>query len=84
MSEEELPLPEESPLCQVIERDGKSVRVDIYRGSEGWILDVVDEHNGSLVWDDEFASDQAALDEVHNVIKNMGIGDLIGPPPGAS
>ena len=47
--------PTMSPLCQSIERDGKSVRVDIYdNGEGGWILDVVDEFGNSVVWDDSF------------------------------
>ena len=79
-----MPEIEDSPLCQTIERDGKAVRVDIYRGGGGWILEVVDEYNSSLVWEDEFASDQAALDEVHRVIESKGIQDLIGPAPSAS
>ncbi|KKK61716.1 hypothetical protein LCGC14_3011530, partial [marine sediment metagenome] len=35
-----------SPLCQTIERDGKSVRIDIYENGEGgWVLQAVDEFN---------------------------------------
>ena len=68
-----------SPLCQSIERDGKSVRVDIYDDGDGkWILEVVDEFGNSVVWDDHFPTDQEALDEVLDTIEKEGIDALIG------
>lgn len=68
-----------SPLCQTIERDGKSVRIDIYENGEGgWVLEAVDEFNNSTVWDDLFTSDKAALDEVLDTIQKEGIKCLIG------
>jgi hypothetical protein len=71
-----------SPLCQAVERDGRSVQVEIYGdGDGGWILEVVDEFNSSLVWDDSFPTDQAALDEVMRQIEAEGISSLIGPSP---
>ncbi len=71
--------PTMSPLCQSIERDGKSVRVDIYdNGEGGWILDVVDEFGNSVVWDDHFPTDQEAMDEVLSTIDKEGIDALIG------
>lgn len=74
---------EMSPLCQDIERDGKTVRVDIYKDTEGgWLLEVVDEFNNSTVWDDPFNSDQAALDEALDTIEKEGIACLIGPETG--
>jgi len=74
-----------SPLCQTIERDGKSVEIMIYEdGDDGWILEVVDENDNSTVWDEPFDSDQSALDEVLEAIKDDGIDSLIGPPPGAA
>lgn len=70
---------EMSPLGQDLTKDGKSVRVDIYRGDRGgWILEVVDEFGNSTVWDDEFASDAAALDEAKATIRDEGIDSLIG------
>ena len=70
-----------SPLCQSIERDGKSVRVDIYDDGDGkWILDVVDKFGNSVVWDDHFPTDQEALDEVLDTIEIEGIDALIGSP----
>ena len=68
-----------SPLCQTIERDGESVRVDIYgNGENGWLLEVVDEFDNSVVWDDHFPTDQEALDEVLDTIEKEGINALIG------
>ena len=70
-----------SQLCRVIERDGKSVEVEIYEDGEGgWILEVVDEHDNSTVWDEPFETDQEALDEVDRTIEEEGIDSLIGPP----
>lgn len=70
---------EMSPLSQDLTKDEKSVKVDIYRGDRGgWILEVVDEFGNSTVWDDEFASDAAALDEAKATIRDEGIDSLIG------
>ncbi len=70
---------EMSPLSQELTDSGKSVRVDIYRGNTGgWNLEVVDEFGNSTVWDDEFDSDAAALDEVRATIRDDGIDSLIG------
>lgn len=70
---------EMSPLCQDLTDSGKSVRVDIYRGDTGgWILEVVDEFGNSTVWDDEFDTDAAALDEAKATIRDEGIDSLIG------
>jgi hypothetical protein len=70
-----------SPLCQNIERDGKVVEVLIYDDGEGrWLLEVVDEHENSTVWDEPFDTDQEALDELMDCIKEEGIDSLIGLP----
>ncbi|MGK2944932.1 MAG: hypothetical protein ACSLFC_09360 [Desulfuromonadales bacterium] len=71
-----------SPLCQIVERDGKEVEVMIYEdGDGGWILEVVDEHGNSTVWDAPFDTDQEALDVVMECIEDEGIDSLIGEPP---
>jgi hypothetical protein len=68
-----------SPLCRAIVRDGQTVRVEIYRlESSGWTLEVVDAHGNPTVWDDEFETDQGALDEVNRTILDEGINALIG------
>lgn len=70
---------EMSPLSQELTADGKTVRVDIYRGDNGgWILEVVDEFGNSTLWDDEFDTDAAALYEAKAAIKDEGIDSLFG------
>jgi uncharacterized protein len=74
--------PRRSLLCQALTRDGKTVRVEIYEDGEGaWLLEVVDDVGNSTVWDDAFASDQAALDALLETIDDEGIDSLIGSPP---
>ena len=74
--------PRHSPLCQSVTRDGKTVRIEIYEDGEGgYLLEVVDDFGSSTVWDEPFASDQEALDEVLRTIDDEGIDSLIGSPP---
>lgn len=71
-----------SALNRTITRDGSSVEVEIYRAeTEHWILEVVDAHGNSTVWDDLFPTDQLALDEVVRTVDEQGIDVLIGAPP---
>ncbi len=65
----------QSPLSQTITRDGHTLQVDIYRLEEevDWLLEVVNEEGTSHVWDDRFATDQAALDAVHEAVDEEGI-----------
>ncbi len=65
----------QSPLSQTITRDGHTLQVDIYRLEEetDWLLEVVNDDGTSHVWDDRFATDQAALDAVHEAIDEEGI-----------
>ena len=71
-----------SPLSQHVERDGHSVRIDIYgNGAGGWILEIVDAHNNSTVWDEAFETDQLALDTAMECIETDGIRTLIGDQP---
>jgi hypothetical protein len=68
-----------SPLCQEISSGGNTVKVEIYDdGEDGWILEVVDEHGNSTVWDDSFPADAAALAEVKKTLMKEGIQALIG------
>lgn len=70
---------EMSTLCQELTADGKTVKVDIYRGDTGgWILEVVDEFGNSTVWDDKFDTDAAALEKAKATIRDEGIDSLIG------
>ena len=71
-----------SPLSRTVSLEGRSVEVYIYRGEPGrWILEAVDEFQNSTVWDDQFETDQRALDELLRTISDEGIGALIGQPP---
>jgi uncharacterized protein len=71
-----------SPLSRHIERDGTTVKIEIYGdGTGGWQLEVMDEFGNSTVWDDEFPTDSAALAEVLNTIDNEGIASLVRSPP---
>ena len=71
----------ESPLSQVIDRDGETVRVDIYKGEdeEGWFLEIVDIYSNSTVWDETFETEQQALDMALSSIDKEGIKTFIDP-----
>lgn len=76
------PYPLHSPLSQSVTRDGKTIHVEIYEDGEGsWVLEVVDEHGNSTVWNESFPSDRDALDEALKTIDEEGIESLIGEPP---
>lgn len=70
-----------SPLSRWFESDGVTVNVDIYRleGSEGWTLELIDENWNSVLWDDLFATDQAALDEFLTGVQEIGLARLLDP-----
>ena len=71
-----------SPLQQTYTEDGQTVDIQIYRSTDsGWMLEVVDQHGNSTVWETEFETDQEALDQVMWEIKEDGIKALIGPEP---
>jgi len=69
-----------SPHCQEISSDGETVQVEIYRGidDKDWILEVVDEHGNSAVWDDKFKTDNDAFKEALKTIEKEGISSFIG------
>lgn len=55
--------------------------VEIYRGEDSdWILEVVDEFGNSTVWDDQFATDQAAWDELQRTLLEEGVEVMVGMP----
>ncbi|WP_419826230.1 hypothetical protein [Sphingomonas sp.] len=51
-----------SGLSRIVTREGRSVRVEIYRleNRPGWALEVVNDKGTSTVWDELFDSDDAA------------------------
>ncbi|MEY8119968.1 hypothetical protein AB9F26_17155 [Falsihalocynthiibacter sp. BN13B15] len=63
-----------SGASQRIIEDGVSFKVDIYKfeGGDGWSLEVVTEDGTSIVWDDLFEDDQAALEEAATTIRKEG------------
>ena len=64
----------QSALSRTIREDGTEVRIDIYSlETTDWSLEVVDETGTSTVWDDSFSTDQAALDEALETIREEGI-----------
>lgn len=71
-----------SEHCQSISRDGKAVQLEIYStGQNDWILEAVDEHGNSTVWDGLFDTDKAAFEEFNRTLSEEGIEALIGEPP---
>jgi hypothetical protein len=71
-----------SPLQQTYTISDKSIEIQIYRLPDtGWTIEVVDAYGNSTVWNDEFATDQLAFDEVMRTISEEGIDALIGEPP---
>lgn len=70
-----------STLTQIATRDGKSVSIEIYSDGDGrWLLEALDEHGNSTLWDLPFDSEQDALDEALKTIDTEGIDALIGEP----
>ena len=69
----------ESKLSGFITQDGESIEVCIYRSDaeRTWLLEVVDEEGTSIVWDDRFVTDQAALDEVKRTIEKEGMASFL-------
>ena len=55
--------------------DGQEVQIEIYRleTQQTWTLELVDERGISVVWDELFNSDQAALDVATNAIEEEGL-----------
>ncbi len=69
----------ESNISKEIEKDGLTVKIEVYKAEEGeWILEIVDEQWNSTVWDDLFPSAKEALDEGIKAIEEEGIASFIG------
>jgi len=68
-----------SPLCQDIIIDGQVVKVFIYENEDGrWILEAEDVRQSSYLWNERFATDQLALNEIKDVLKSEGVESLFG------
>jgi hypothetical protein len=69
----------ESPLSTSVTQDGMTIEVHIYRGEkdDGWTLEVVDQLGGSTVWEEIFASDVDALEEMKRAITEDGVASFL-------
>lgn len=71
-----------SRLSRSITRDGITVDVHIFRsgGEVEWALEVVDGDGASTLWEDRFATEQDALNEVFQTIAVEGMGCFVRDP----
>jgi hypothetical protein len=71
-----------SRLSRTITRDGISVDVHIFRSEADpeWTLEVVDHDGASTVWEDTFATEQDALNEVFQTIAVEGMSSFLWRP----
>lgn len=72
-----------SPLSGPYSEGGSTVDVQIYRlENSKWALEVIDGEGTSIVWDDQFDTDDAAKAEFDRCIAEEGIVSLTaGPAP---
>ena len=63
-----------SDLSQFVLVEGRRFEIDIYRAADEdyWVLEVINDEGVSFLWDDPFATDQAALDAVLAAFENEG------------
>lgn len=63
------------------EKDGHRVQIHITRmeNEKEWVLEVVDEHGTSTVWDDKFRTDSMAWEEFLRTIEKEGMEAVTGP-----
>jgi hypothetical protein len=71
-----------SRLSRKITRDGMTVEVVIFRSEAEteWILEVIDHEGASTVWEDTFATEADALNEVFQAIAADGISSFLRAP----
>ncbi len=72
----------ESKFSGFISRDSMTIKVCIYRGDseKTWVLEVVNKEGTSIVWDERFATEQAAMDEVRRTIEIEGMASFLSDP----
>ena len=68
-----------SGLSRDVSRDGITVEVCIYRleTDTGWTLEVVNSAGTSIVWDDQFSSDDAANEEFLRTVAEEGMASFL-------
>jgi hypothetical protein len=71
-----------SRLSRTITRDGITVEIHIVRseGDPEWTLEVVDHDGACTVWEDTFATEQDALNEVFQTIAVDGMSSFLRQP----
>ena len=64
-----------SGLSKKVTVEGHRFKIDIYKleTDTTWSLEVIDTDGTSTVWDDQFDTDQLALDEVMGAIEKEGL-----------
>jgi hypothetical protein len=74
-----------SDLQTTYTKDDQSVEILIYKLPDtDWTLEVVDSYGNSTVYEDSFATDEAALAEALQAIQEEGIRVFIGLPSAAA
>lgn len=82
MSDEDQDIELSEQSCEFTQ-DGITVQVGIYRlkdSNDGWTLEVVDDDDNSLIWEDTFPTEMDAWNEFQRALEEEGIAQLIGPP----
>ncbi|POR45550.1 hypothetical protein [Bosea psychrotolerans] len=71
-----------SALSRAFTIDGMTVRVEIYRpeGSDAWVLELLDGQGCAIMWEETFATDQAAFEEFVEGVRVLGLARLIDLP----
>lgn len=73
-----------SPLSGAFTKNGITVVIEIFHPkgeSDGWFLEVVTGEESGVAWDEPFATDREAYDELMLLIEEQGMRELITPPP---
>jgi hypothetical protein len=68
-----------SGLSGTVTRDGVTVNVNIYRLEDepGWVLEVINDKNTSIVWDDLFDTDDEAHAAFLQTASDEGMGTFL-------
>jgi hypothetical protein len=74
MTDDQEPNLVSSGKSKELDIDGYSFSIEIYRLEEDqtWTLEVIDQEGTSHVWDEQFQSDQKALDAAITAIESKG------------
>ena len=71
--------PRESELSRSYREGDTTVHIDIYEDGEGgWLLEILDEYNNSTVWEDNFETEEQALEEALEALAEEGIEAFVG------